>query len=134
MGRLWARRHTPRVAAAYLGSAISTYRIALRNAVQLGRNPIEKGATMAVCVPVRDMKSTSAFVELVERESEVTVTKNGREAMHCMSEQRYRAMREEAAKSRLLSRMLLARREEAAGDCVDYDEFAAGLKAKYGLS
>ena len=89
---------------------------------------------MTVCVPVRDMKSTSAFVELVERESEITVTKNGREAMHCMSDQRYRAIREEAAKSRLLSRMLLARREEAAGDWADYDEFAARLKAKHGLS
>ena len=82
MGRLWARRHTPRVAAAYLGSAISTYRIASRNAVQLGHNLIEEGARMTACVPVRDMKSTSAFVELVERESEITVTKNGREAMH----------------------------------------------------
>ena len=106
----------------------------ISNAVQLGRIIVEKGATMAVCVPVRDMKSTSTFVELVERESEVTVTKNGREAMHCMSEQRYRAMQEEAAKSRLLSRMFLAQREEAAGDYADYDEFATGLKAKYGLS
>ena len=89
---------------------------------------------MAICVPVRDMKSTSSFVELVERESEVTVTKNGREAMHCLSEARYRAMQEEAARARLLSRMLVAKREEESGSFDDYDSFAARLKVKYGLS
>ena len=89
---------------------------------------------MAICVPVRDMKSTSSFVELVERESEVTVTKNGREAIHCMSEARYRAMQEEAARARLLSRMLVAKREEESGNFDDYDSFAARLKVKYGLS
>lgn len=89
---------------------------------------------MSVCVPVRDMKSTSSFVELVERESEVTVTKNGREAMHCMSEARYQAMQEEAARARLLSRMLTAKREEESGAYTDYDQFASTLKAKYGLS
>ncbi len=89
---------------------------------------------MSVCVPVRDMKSTSSFVELVERESEVTVTKNGREAMHCMSEARYQAIREEAARARLLSRMLTAKREEESGAYADYDQFASTLKAKYDLS
>lgn len=89
---------------------------------------------MAACVPVRDMKNTASFVELVERESEVTVTKNGREALHCMSEARYRALQEESAKARLLSRMLLAQREEKTGDYVDYDRFAADLRARHGLS
>lgn len=89
---------------------------------------------MPVCVPVRDMKSTASFVELVERESEVTVTKNGREAIHCMSEGRYRAMREEAAKARLLSRMLLAKNEEESGDYANYDDFTARLREEYGLS
>ena len=89
---------------------------------------------MPVCVPVRDMKSTSTFVDLVEREAEVTVTKNGREALHCMSDERYRALCQEAAKARLLSRMLVAKREEEAGDYVSYDAFAEVMKAKYGLS
>lgn len=89
---------------------------------------------MTVCVPVRDMKDTAAFVSLVERENDVTVTKNGREAVHCLSESRYRCMQEEAAKARLLSRMLVAERELAAGAYDNYDDFAAGLKAKYGLS
>ena len=32
---------------------------------------------MSVCVPVRSMKNTAEFAELVERERDVTVTKNG---------------------------------------------------------
>ncbi|PWM60618.1 MAG: type II toxin-antitoxin system Phd/YefM family antitoxin [Subdoligranulum variabile] len=89
---------------------------------------------MPICVPVRDMKSTSTFVDLVERESEVTVTKNGREAMHCMSDERYQALCQEAAKARLLSHMLVAKREEEAGDYVPYDTFAEAMRDKYVLS
>ena len=37
---------------------------------------------MAVCVPVRDLKNTAEFVGLVERESDVAVTKNGYGIMH----------------------------------------------------
>ena len=40
---------------------------------------------MPTCVPVRDMKDTAAFTALVESERDVTVTKNGYEAMHCIS-------------------------------------------------
>lgn len=100
----------------------------------MGRIVTDEGITMPVCVPVRDMKSTSTFVDLVESESEVTVTKNGREAIHCMSNERYQALRQEAAKSKLLARMLVARREEEAGDYVSYDTFTKTMKAKYGLS
>ena len=88
---------------------------------------------MTTCVPVRDMKSTADFVSLVEREGSVTVTKNGYSAIHCLSDPEYKLLQEEQAKARLLSRMLLAEREIAAGDAVDYDEFAAALKAEYGL-
>ena len=43
--------------------------------VQLGH--AMKGVFMSVCVPVRSMKNTAEFAELVERERDVTVTKNG---------------------------------------------------------
>ena len=36
---------------------------------------------MPICVPVRDMKDTATFTALVESERDVTVTKNGYEAM-----------------------------------------------------
>ena len=63
---------------------------------------------MPICVPVRDMKDTATFTALVESERDVTVTKNGYEAMHCISSDQYRLMQDEIAKAKLLSRMMLA--------------------------
>lgn len=88
---------------------------------------------MTVCVPVRDMKDTAAFTQLVEEEREVTVTKNGYEAVHCLSNDEYRLMRDEVAKARLLSRMMLAQDEETHESYVPYGEFAASVREKYGL-
>ena len=88
---------------------------------------------MSACVPVRDMKDTAAFASLVARENDVTVTRNGYEAMHCLSDDRYRFMQEEAAKAKLLSRMLLAERERAAGLASDYQAFSSALRNEYGL-
>ena len=65
---------------------------------------------MSACVPVRDMKDTAAFTALVESERDVTVTKNGYEAMHCISSDQYRLMQEEIAKAKLrLQRLRLLR-------------------------
>ena len=88
---------------------------------------------MSTCVPVRDMRDTAAFTGLVEAEGEVTVTKNGYTAIHCLSDSRYQAMQEEAARSRLLSRIMLAESEMARGDADDFDEFEAGVRERYGL-
>ena len=88
---------------------------------------------MTVCVPVRDMKDTAAFTALVDREQEVTVTKNGYDAIHCMSSNRYRIMQEEVAKARLLSRLMLAESELSNGEYGDYDEFSASVRKQHGL-
>jgi PHD/YefM family antitoxin component YafN of YafNO toxin-antitoxin module len=88
---------------------------------------------MPVCVPVRDMKDTAKFAALVESEREVTVTKNGYSAIHCLSEDEWRVQQEEVAKARLLSRILLAEQEEAAGDFVEFDAFTAQVRDQYGL-
>ena len=88
---------------------------------------------MSVCVPVRDLKDTAAFASLVARDNDVTVTRNGYEAMHCLSDDRYRFMQEEAAKAKLLSRMLLAEREREAGLASDYKAFSSALRNEYGL-
>lgn len=88
---------------------------------------------MAKSVPVRDMKDTAAFTALVNEEREVTVTKNGYDAIHCMSDDYYRIVQEEIAKSRLLSRMMLAESELAEGSYADFDAFAASLRDRYGL-
>lgn len=88
---------------------------------------------MSTCVPVRDMRDTAGFTELVEREGDVTVTKNGYATMHCLSESTYRLMMDEVAKSRLLSRMALAEKELAQGLGDDFDDVVESLRAEYGL-
>ena len=88
---------------------------------------------MPVCVPVRDMKNTSSFVSLVDKERDVTVTKNGYSAIHCLSEDEYKLLKEEHARAKLLSRMLLAEEELKNGELVEYDGFAASIREKYGL-
>ncbi len=88
---------------------------------------------MPTCVPVRDMKNTADFVSLVERESDVTVTKNGYSVVHCLSEQEYRLLQEERAKARLLSRMMLAEEELVSGEAEDFDDFTASIRTEYGL-
>ena len=99
--------------------------------VQLGH--AMKGVFMSVCVPVRSMKNTAEFAELVERERDVTVTKNGCEVFHCLSEEQYRAMQDEVVRARLLSHVMRAERELAAGTYDDYDDFAAAVREEYGL-
>lgn len=88
---------------------------------------------MAICVPVRDMKDTAAFTALVNKEREVTVTKNGYDAIHCMSDDCYRVMQDEMAKAKLLSRMMLAESELARGDFLDFDDFSASMRDRYGI-
>lgn len=88
---------------------------------------------MAKCVPVRDMKNTAEFSALVERERDVTVTKNGYELMHCLSDEQYRLIQDEVARAKLLSRIMLAEQELDTGSYSDYKEFASSLRDKYGL-
>lgn len=88
---------------------------------------------MARSVPVREMKSTAEFTALVQNEGDVTVTKNGYDAIHCLNNERYRVMSEAAAKADLFSRMLLAEEEISRGDYVPYDDFVSDVKARYGL-
>ncbi|MBS6608586.1 MAG: type II toxin-antitoxin system Phd/YefM family antitoxin [Collinsella sp.] len=88
---------------------------------------------MPTAVPVRDMKDTAAFSALIERERDVTVTRNGYEAFHCLSAEEWASQRDEVAKAKLLSRIMLAEQEIANGEYEDYDTFAARIKAEYDL-
>lgn len=88
---------------------------------------------MPICVPVRDLKSTSDFTDLVNREGNVTVTKNGYTAMHCLSDDAYQLMQDEVAKAKLLSRMMLAERQIEEGASRSYSEFAADIRSQYGI-
>lgn len=88
---------------------------------------------MSVCVPVRDMKNTSAFTELVQAAGDVIVTKNGYDAMHCLSIEEFSALQEEVAKAKLLSRIMLAETEIAEGKHSDYRDFVSSIRKEYDL-
>lgn len=88
---------------------------------------------MAVCVPIREMKNTAAFDDLVAREGEVTVTRNGRTSIHCFSDEAMEAMRLELAKGKLLSRIMLAEEELREGRYSDCATFTEDIRRKYGL-
>ena len=88
---------------------------------------------MPVAVPVREMKSTAKFAERVRQEKEVLVTRNGVDVMTCVSPEQRRAELDEIAKAKLLSRILMAEGEYERGEYQDYDEFAKGLRERYGL-
>ena len=89
---------------------------------------------MPVCVPIKDLRDTSAFLELVEATEEpVTVTKNGYDRFVAIRSADYDALRRSSAKNRILERMLVAERERSAGETVDAGELIGDLRARYGL-
>ena len=79
---------------------------------------------MPVCVPIKDMRDTAKFSELVERTAgPVTVTKNGYSKFVVMRSEDYDAILADQAKMRLLERISRAESERAAG--VSRDAFAS---------
>lgn len=89
---------------------------------------------MPVCVPVKDLRDTSAFLELVESSaSPVTVTRNGYDQFVAIRSKDYDELCRQAARNRLLERMLIAEHERAEGKTVDAKEEIAELRARYGL-
>ena len=89
---------------------------------------------MPVCVPIKDMRDTAKFSELVETTpGPVTVTKNGSSKFVVLRSEDYDLMVQEQAKARLMARIAVAERERAAGTARDAFEALDDLEAKYGL-
>ena len=82
---------------------------------------------MPACVPVKELKETAKFAELVRSEDEVVVTKNGYEEFYCLSKERYAALKEQLERAKLMARLELAAKETAAGEVVDFDDFMESL-------
>lgn len=76
---------------------------------------------MTVTALARDVKDNAALVDLVEREGEVIVTRNGYDVMHCIGSAQHRINEEAIAKGRLLSRMMLAEDQTSSGDVIVID-------------
>ena len=89
---------------------------------------------MPICVPIKDLRDTAKFSELVETSpAPVTVTKNGYSQFVVMRSEDYDALIEEQARARLLARIALAEHERAADESRDAFASLEALEAKYGL-
>lgn len=88
---------------------------------------------MQTTVPVRDVRDTAEFSRLVEERGDVLVTKNGYPAFHAMSEAVYERLVQSDARARLLERLLVAEREDAAGQSTDFEAFSEEVDRAYGL-
>ena len=85
---------------------------------------------MAVCVPVRDLKNTAEFVGLVERESDVAVTKNGYGDMVIMSMAYYE---EALGRNAVYAKLEEARSDIAAGRVKPLRQAINGLRNKFNV-
>ena len=86
-----------------------------------------KGEKMPVCVPIRDLKDTAKFSNLIENENEVIVTKNGYTAFRCLSEEKYHELEMRIARAELKNRMDIAKHEIETGKYSPFDEFLETL-------
>lgn len=89
---------------------------------------------MPICVPIKEMKNTAKFTELVLNSPEpVIVTKNGYDAFVVTRSDTYSPIDYEAAKEQLLSKVQEAQNDIKNGRVHDGDKFESELRAKYGL-
>ena len=89
---------------------------------------------MATCVPISDLKDSTAFSEKVARAGEpVIVTKNGYDRFVCVKSADFNRWEQADARARLLERIVISERERTEGSGADAFEATASLRAKYGL-
>lgn len=90
---------------------------------------------MATCVPIKDLRDTASFDELVEKSSTpITVTKNGYDRFVCMRSDEYERLKRSSAESKLLARMQIAEYEREHNLARDAFEALDEIGRKYGLS
>ena len=89
---------------------------------------------MPTCVPIKDMRDTAAFANLVETSPEpIIVTKNGYDQFVVLRSRDYDALKDSEAKAQLMSRLSLAEQERAANASLDARESLRSLRERHGL-
>ena len=89
---------------------------------------------MPSCVPIRQIRDTKNFSEMVEGSKEpVIVTKDGRCSFVSMAPETYDAMRLEASRARLYQAILASEEDVRAGRLVDAEESDRIIRERYGL-
>lgn len=89
---------------------------------------------MTRCVPIKDLRDTAAFDEMVSNSaSPVIVTKNGYDRFVCVKSSDFSRWEQSDARARLLERIMIAEHERAEGLSSDAFDVTELLKAKYDL-
>ncbi len=92
---------------------------------------------MPTCVPIKDMRDTVKFDELVATSpTPVIVTKNGYDRFVCIRSEDYKdiqRMRDEAAAEKLRARLRIMEYEREHGLAEDAFEATERIMKKYGL-
>lgn len=89
---------------------------------------------MSTCVPIKDLRDTAAFDEMVANSSSpVIVTKNGYDRFVCVKSSDFNKWEQADARARLLERIMISERERTEGLSSDAFEATASLREKYGL-
>lgn len=89
---------------------------------------------MPTCVPIRDLKNTAKFSQLVEESAEpITVTRNGYDAFVVMRSEDYSAMQRSIVEAKLISRIDRAEEEIQLKHHIPADAFREEIRERYGI-
>ena len=89
---------------------------------------------MSLCVPIKDLRDTAAFDEMVTSSpTPIIVTKNGYDRFVCVTSSDFNRWEQAEARARLLERIMIAERERTEGKGVDAFKATESLREKYGL-
>ncbi len=90
---------------------------------------------MPTCVPIRDLRDTAAFDELVATSSTpITVTKNGYDRFVCVRSDDFERLKRAEAEAQLRARIKIMEYERENNLARDAFEVMEELGKKYGLS
>ena len=89
---------------------------------------------MATCVPIKDLRDTAAFDNLVEKSpTPITVTKNGYDRFVCVRSDEFERMQRANAEAKLLARMQIAEYERKNNLALDARKATERIFQKYGV-
>ena len=89
---------------------------------------------MPLCVPIKDLRNTAAFDEMVSTSpTPIVVTKNGYDRFVCVKSSDFSRWEQAEARARLLERIMVSERERVEGKNVDAFEAIESLREKHGL-
>lgn len=89
---------------------------------------------MHLCVPIKDLRDTAAFDEMVATSpTPIIVTKNGYDRFVCVKSADFSKWEQAEARAKLLERIMISERERAEDKSVDAVQATKALREKYGL-